>query len=225
MMSTEVELDNWSTYWKPYQVKPPEGGIAEMQQQLLGLDSKAWPVKTYVKSGQIRVRGMVHVRSLYPEVLLLAAEVVSKSINVRGVFRMIFLGDLVLVENDAENLAYTLFAQYFCPLLGIEETKEVRVNAMRVRSLAMKSTPTRLTLLVNNQTAGVDGLEQITLVGENIMRGIKTLKDRQEVDLKADSIGPWVEVETLHLRYKMGEGVFVKEVSESTFAVVRSTLV
>ena len=58
-----------------------------------------------------------------------------------------------------------------------------------------------------------------------MIRGIQTLKDRQEVDLKADSIGPWIDIETTALRFTMGKGILLKEgASKEIIDVVKSTL-
>jgi hypothetical protein len=212
-----VEIMEFTSYWKPFHV------TIESNITFPDLHGKVWPVKNYIKTN-VRVRGMLHVKQLFKDIWLICAEVVSKSTNIRGFFRFIILENLILVENDEEGINFTIFQEYLCPLLKINKVKEIRVNAMRIRSLAKKGTPTRLTLLVNNQTAGVDGLDRITLTGENIVRGIQTLQDRQEVDLKADSVGPWIEVETKELEYRMGKGVFVKETSTTTFEMIKATL-
>ena len=78
----------------------------------------------------------------------------------------------------------------------------------------------KMTILVNNQTAGVDGLETITIAGDNIIRGIQTLKDRQEVDIKADALGPWTEIETPSLKLEIGKGIRIKKISFSTIELL-----
>ena len=212
----EAELLDFSSYWQPYKIKSKNQTFDEF-------NGKSWPVKKFVKTN-VKVRGILHVVQLFDDVWLFVCEIISKSTNIRQLYRFIILDQIILVEKDEEDINYNIFEKYICSLLQFEEPKEIRVNVLRNRSLAKKGIPIRLTLLVNNQTAGVEGLEQITLTGDNVIRGIQTLNDRQEVDLKADSIGPWIEVETNELRYQMGKGIFVKSVSETAFKVIKSTL-
>lgn len=179
-----------SILWKVYKVE-----VKLPKDKIIAEDGNAWPVKRYVSAGGIRARGTLHVSEIAKDKLWIIAEVISKSINVRGMFRyLLFIEEdkgIILVE-DTDQDGEKVFQEFILPTFKLENAKENRVNAMRVRKLAKNGTetPVRLTLLVNNQTAGVDGLETITLTGSNVNRGIITLKDRQEVDLKAESIGP-----------------------------------
>ncbi len=222
----ESQLDSklleWASYFLPFQVPLKE----KWKEILLVLNGSSWPVKSFLKSNA-RARGTLHVLELFEGVLLIAPEVVSRSATTRGIFRILLFNDIALIQDDADQVSKNFFKDYLLPILELteEEIKEIRINAMRIRSLARKITPIKLTLLVNNQTAGVDGLEQITLSGHNVIRGIQTLKDRQEVDLKADSIGPWIDIETTSLRFTMGKGILLKEgASKEVIDVVKSTL-
>ena len=231
MESTEVtseesqmdpKLLEWSSYFLPFQIPLKENWKAI----LLVLNGSSWPVKTFLKS-HVRARGILHIHEILDDVILIAPEVISRSATTRGIFRIILFGSVALIQVDEDQVSKNFFIEYLLPILDLsdEDIKEIRINAMRIRGLARKITPTKLTLLVNNQTAGVDGLEEITLTGRNVIRGIQTLKDRQEVDLKADSIGPWIDIETTALRFTMGKGILLKEgASKEIIDVVKSTL-
>ena len=219
---TDSKLFEWDFYWTPFQVPLKE----KWKEILLALNGSSWPVKNFLKSN-VRARGTLHIRELFDDVILIAPEVISRSATTRGVFRILIFNNIALIQDDEDKVTKHIFNDYFLPIVdvSIDEIKEIRVNAMRIRGLAKKITPTKLTLLVNNQTAGVDGLEQITLTGQDVIRGIQTLKDRQEVDLKANSIGPWIDIETNSLRFTMGKGIYIKEVaSKELIDVVTSTL-
>ena len=190
------------------------------------LNGSSWPVKSFLKS-HVRARGTLHILELFENVILIAPEVISRSATTRGIFRIIIFNGIALIQDDEDHISKNFFIEYVLPILDLseDEIKEIRINAMRIRSLARKITPTKLTLLVNGQTAGVDGLEQITLTGHNVIRGIQTLKDRQEVDLKADSIGPWIDIETNVLRFTMGKGILLKDgATKEVMEIVKSTL-
>lgn len=220
--SVDSKLLEWTSYFLPFQVPLKE----KWKDLLLELNGSTWPVKSFLKSN-VRARGTLHILELFDGALLIAPEVISRSATTRGVFRIVLFNDIALIQDDEEKVSKNFFKDYLLPILELteEEIKEIRINAMRIRSLARKITPIKLTLLVNNQTAGVDGLEQITLTGHNVIRGIQTLKDRQEVDLKADSIGPWIDIETTSLRFTMGKGILLKEgASKEIIDVVKSTL-
>ena len=218
----DSKLFEWTLYWLPFQIPLKE----KWKDLLLALNGSSWPVKNFLKSN-VRARGVFHVREVFENVLLIAPEVISRSATTRGIFRILIFNNIALIQDEDDHVSKAIFLEYLIPILEVNDSdiKEIRINAMRIRGLARKIIPTKLTLLVNNQTAGVDGLEQITLSGQNIIRGIQTLKDRQEVDLKADSIGPWIDIETNSLRFTMGKGIFIKEgATKEILDVVKTTL-
>lgn len=218
----DPKLLEWSSYFQPYRIPLKEN----WKDLLLVLNGSSWPVKSFLKSN-VRARGILHIQEIFEGVVLIAPEVISRSATTRGVYRIILFSNIALIQVDEEQVSKTFFMEYLLPILEVtdEEAKEIRINAMRIRGLARKITPTSLTLLVNNQTAGVDGLEKITLSGQNVIRGIQTLKDRQEVDLKADSIGPWIDIETTSLRFTMGKGILLVDgVSIDVIDIIKTTL-
>ena len=218
----DAKLFEWSLYWLPFQIQLKDN----WKDLLLALNGSSWPVKNFLKSN-VRARGVLHVREVFDNVMLIVPEVISRSATTRGMFRVLIFDNIALIQDEDEHTSKAIFLEYLIPILDVNDSdiKEIRINAMRIRSLARKIIPTKLTLLVNNQTAGVDGLEQITLTGNNIIRGIQTLKDRQEVDLKEDSIGPWIDIETQALRFTMGKGIFINDgATKDILDVVNSTL-
>ncbi|HKZ41938.1 MAG TPA: hypothetical protein VJ044_13320 [Candidatus Hodarchaeales archaeon] len=180
-------------------------------------------MKRYISCKGIQARGRIVVREIVPDTILVAAEVISKSTNIRGIYRYLMLlkGEILLVE-DVDEDGERLYTNYFMPTFKITDPSEIKINAMRIRKLAKNGveSPIRMTILVNNQTAGVDGLETITIAGDNIIRGIQTLKDRQEVDIKADALGPWTEIETPSLKLEIGKGIRIKKISFSTIELL-----
>ena len=219
----DPKIMEWDSYWQPYQITLKEN----WKDLLLALNGSSWPVKNFLKSAA-KARGVLHIVEICNNVILIAPEIVSRSASTRGMFRILIFENFAFIQVEEDNISSKIFTEYFSPVLELEEEniKEIRINAMRIRNLAKKITPIKLTLLVNNQTAGVDGLEQITLTGKNVLRGIHTLKDRQEVDLKADSIGPWIDIETVNnLRFTMGKGIFFKnEVNSEFFDFMKTAL-
>ena len=213
------ELANFDNIlWKAYKAE-----FSSDKTIILNLNDIVWPVKKYISCKGIHARGRIKVISIFDGIYLVIAEVISKSINIRGMFRYLLLvhNNIILVE-EAGIEGDKLFMDYIVPTFQLTNVSEIRINAMRIRKLAKNNseTPTKLTLLVNNQTAGVDGLETLTLTGENIIRGIQTLKDRQEVDLKAESIGPWIEIETHSIKFEMGKGFKIKKVTPKSFNLI-----
>lgn len=220
----EQKLLNWDCFWKPFKVQLEK----RVTSTLLKLDNSSWPVKSFV-STNVRVRGIIRITPIGENLFLLAPEIVSKSSAQRKIFRMIIYNEFVLIQVDEDSISEKIFLDFLCPMLEVKQdnVKEIRINAMKIRKLAKKIRPIKLTLLVNHQTAGVEGLEELTLTGKNVIRGIQTLKDRQEVDLKADSIGPWVDLESEYLGYTMGKGVKLKsliEAPDEILEILKSTL-
>ena len=219
--TNQAKILNWDCYWKPFQFDLQEN----WKKLILSLNGSSWPVKSFVKSN-VKVRGILHVSELSKDVILIAPEIISKSAKYRKIFRIIIHGKFALSQIDKNSYTQNIFLDYICPLFNIQsdQVKEIRINAMKIRKLSKIVTPTMLTLLVNFQTAGVQGLEHLTLTGDNVIRGIKTLYDRQEVDLKADSIGPWIDIESDKIRFTMGKGIILKDTSEKSIEILVSSL-
>ncbi|MHA2278478.1 MAG: hypothetical protein ACXAC2_22085 [Candidatus Kariarchaeaceae archaeon] len=205
--------------WKPYKVD----SFFPIK-DFFKLNDAVWPVKKFISSKGIRARGRIEVVELLPNTVLIIAEIISKSINIRGWYRFLVLYDANIILIESVDDGKKIFENYITPTFGISNPQEIRINAMRIRKLAKNGseTPVKLTLLVNNQTAGVEGLETLTLVGENIIRGIQTLKDRQEVDLKAESIGPWIEIETNSIKLEMAKGLKIKNMKKEALDLLSS---
>ncbi|OLS25985.1 MAG: hypothetical protein HeimC3_12590 [Candidatus Heimdallarchaeota archaeon LC_3] len=205
--------------WKPYKVE----SFASLD-EFLTQNKTVWPVKKFITSKGIRARGRVEIVELLPNTLLIITEIISKSINIRGWYRFLVLHNDNLLFVESKDESNKIFQEYIVPTFKVVNPTEIRINAMRIRKLAKNGTeaPVKLTLLVNNQTAGVDGLETLTLTGENIVRGIQTLKDRQEVDLKAESIGPWIEIETKSIKLEMSKGLKIKLMKKEALTLLSS---
>ena len=205
--------------WKPFKVD----SFAPSEEFLLQ-NNTVWPVKKFITSKGIRARGRVDISEILPNTLLIITEIISKSINIRGWYRFLVLVDDNLVFVESKDESNKIFQEYIVPTFKVQNPSEIKINAMRIRKLAKNGSeaPVKLTLLVNNQTAGVDGLETLTLTGENIVRGIQTLKDRQEVDLKAESIGPWIEIETKSIKLEMSKGLKIKSMKKEALNLLSS---
>jgi len=136
-------------FWKPYKFN--EGNPKQWKKILLALNRSTWPVKAFLKSN-VRVRGRLNVTELSKNVLLVAPEVISKSINNRKIFRIIIIEGYALVQDD--EVSKNFLHDFIGPIFDLtpENFKEIRINAMKIRKLARHIIPTKLTLLVNNQT-------------------------------------------------------------------------
>lgn len=219
----EDRILKWDFYWKLYEFNIKKN----WKNTLLALNGSSWPVKSFIKSNA-KVRGLIHSLEVSDDVILIAPEVISRSINSKFIFRIIVFDNHALVQEDVDKVSLKLFLNFLCPIFDIKpdnsNVKEIRINAMKIRKLSKHITPVRLTLLVNNQTAGVEGLEQLTLTGDNVIRGIKTLADRQEVDLKADSIGPWIDLASESLQFTMGKGIKLNNHTNEVFNIIKSSI-
>lgn len=205
--------------WKPFKVDS-----FASSKEFFQMNGTVWPVKRFISSKGIRARGRIEIIELLPNTILVIAEIISKSVNIRGWYRYLILHDANIILVESKIGGAKIFEDYIISTFKVTNPQEIRINAMRIRKLAKNGTeaPVKLTLLVNNQTAGVDGLETLTLVGENIIRGIQTLKDRQEVDLKAESIGPWIELETKSIKLEMTKGLKIKNMKKEALDLLSS---
>lgn len=215
-------IHGFTGFWKVYQTNIDLDDPWE--EFILSLNGKSWPVRSFIKC-KTRVRGEQSCFELAKGVFLVAFSVRSKSPKLRNIFRIVVTKSFALIQNDQEGVSKRLFSELILPKFNLKESKEIRVNAMKIRKLIKIVTPTRLTLKVNFENAGVEGLESLILTGSNVIRGIQTLKDRQEVDLKADSIGTMVELESENLCFVIGKGLLLKQVDKKVWDILAKTLV
>ena len=114
------------SYWKPY--KFVEGNPKQWKKILLSLNGSTWPVKSYLKSS-VRVRGVLHIIEVSENVILLAPEVISKSINNRRIFRIIIIEGYALVQDETDGISKKFLIDYVAPLFKLSEAhfKELKM--------------------------------------------------------------------------------------------------
>ncbi|MHA2296154.1 MAG: hypothetical protein ACXAEU_14105 [Candidatus Hodarchaeales archaeon] len=211
-VSTIVDL---AGEWTPYKIISASIDLKRIE----SMNGSSFPVSKYVSAGKTKVTGLLHAHEILKGNYVVATEFKSRSALLRKTYRFLFLtkDNILLVEaleGGKEILDKFLLAKL---ALSPENLKQKRVNAMVIKRIARKFIPLRLTFLISIETAGVEGLTHITLEGDNVIRGIETLRSRQEYDLDPSNLGPWTAVETETVNVAVRKPIKVKKVNSELF--------
>jgi hypothetical protein len=119
---------------------------------------------------------------------------------------------MLLVQSRTE-LATKEFLHLFEEAFNVK-TSGLRINAMVIREF-VKSNPlelTRLVIKVPQEVAGFGGLTELTLVGDDVIKGSKGLMDRHEVS--PIDVGPWVGASNAEIDLTVGKAIKTKSIEK-----------
>jgi hypothetical protein len=94
------------------------------------------------------------------------------------------------------------------------KTEELKVNAMVIREF-VKNNPVELTKLVvkvPQEVAGFSGLNELTFMGSDVIKGSKGLMDRH--DLTPINVGPWTGVANKGIEIYVGSSIKAKSIKD-----------
>ncbi|MGC9778648.1 MAG: hypothetical protein HZR80_05345 [Candidatus Heimdallarchaeota archaeon] len=94
------------------------------------------------------------------------------------------------------------------------KVEELRVNAMIIREF-VKTYPenlTRLVVKVPQEVSGFSGLSELTVLGEDVIKGSKGLMDRHETS--PIMVGPWVGVSNSDFDLNVGKSIRVRSIKK-----------
>jgi hypothetical protein len=94
------------------------------------------------------------------------------------------------------------------------KTEELKINAMVIREF-VKSNPTELTKIVvkvPQEIAGFSGLNELTFMGSDVIKGSKGLMDRH--DLTPINVGPWTGVANKGIEIYVGSSIKAKTIKD-----------
>ncbi|MFW9995327.1 MAG: hypothetical protein ACFFD4_25040 [Candidatus Odinarchaeota archaeon] len=217
-----VKIVDLAGEWLPYKLKFPLTDLKNIAK----MNSKSFPVSEFTGSSKTKVSGTFHVYEILDEIYVIAAEFKSRSALLRKTYRYLILAKEGILLAEALKGTKEILEKLLLPKLGLssDNIKERNVNAMIVKKVARKFIPQRLTFLISIETAGVDGLTSISLEGDNVKRGLETLKSRQEFDLDPSNLGPWTAVETETVNVAVRKPVRVKR-SQRYLELVQTLIV
>ncbi|MHA1450730.1 MAG: hypothetical protein ACTSP4_15085 [Candidatus Hodarchaeales archaeon] len=207
--------------WTPYTLNE-----ACPSEKIKSLAGKSFPVEGFTGKSKTSVSGVFHVHKIYEQVFIIAAEFKSRSISQRKIFRYLFLTEAGILLSEVAERADDFLKAIVLPRLTLtaDDITLKKINARIIRRIAKKFTPIRLSFMISIETAGVEGLSYITLEGDNVIRGMETLKSRQEFDLDPSNLGPWVVVETETVKIAVKNPIKVKKATPRLYETLSYAL-
>ncbi|MFX0114574.1 MAG: hypothetical protein ACFFB3_08500 [Candidatus Hodarchaeota archaeon] len=136
--------------------------------------------RDYVDSGSVAVKGRIRALKLPEESLLFVIEFSSRSAYYRRYYRYLLGQSFFLIEQ--KEGAMGLFQELVQPLLIAFDFKPNPISSKHFERVLQLGLPIlEMELEINDPT--VPNLSALSLTGDNLIRGIKTLRSRQEVDV------------------------------------------
>ncbi len=93
----------------------------------------------------------------------------------------------------------------------LENTVEVRVNALLLRKYSSQETINHLTISTPHDIAGFSGIDKMEFNGPDVMMGLAGLKRRHDADVeKIVKVGPFTKIISNVLHLQAGKGLIIK---------------
>ncbi|NHJ40219.1 MAG: hypothetical protein FK731_09330 [Asgard group archaeon] len=106
------------------------------------------------------------------------------------------------------------------------KTEDIKINAMIIREF-VKNNPEKLTKLivkVPQEVAGFAGLNELTFIGSDVIKGSKGLMDRHETT--PINVGPWTGVANNGVEIKVGAAIKIKSIEDvlNLFKIIKELM-
>ena len=108
-------------------------------------------------------------------------------------------------------------------------SKPVRARLIKKLATSPYDPEHRLNILslkikISLETSGIEGLRHIIIEGENVIRGVETLEQRDEISLEFMQSGPWVGVGTNDFQLEIGKGIKIHQLESDSFKRLNTVL-
>ena len=111
-----------------------------------------------------------------------------------------------LLLQDKDKTTTKQFLEAFEKIFNVK-TQEVKINALFIREF-VKNNPQNLTKLIvklPQEIVGFEGLSELILLGNDVIKGSKGLIDRHETS--PINVGPWIGISTAELDFNVGKSI------------------
>jgi len=223
-------FDIADVWWQAYQIYKIK------QLTSLQMRGKTFNVSKYLDKNHTKIRGSFSISELGEHAIFILLEFSSRSAAHRQKFRFIYVPSSKIILIEPKNLALELVKNEILPHISKEPDKitHKRPNARLIRNLAKPSDDSRppivlnyLKIKVSLETSGIEGLSQITIHGDDVIRGAETLEQRHEISLKFMNSGPWIGAGTKDFRFEVRKGLQIHRLEKDplkNLAIVLSWL-
>ncbi|MFW9903980.1 MAG: hypothetical protein ACFFFH_06570 [Candidatus Thorarchaeota archaeon] len=197
---------------------------------------KTFSVEKYLPEDHTKVKGIFSVKDISEHAILLLVEFSSRSIALKQLFRFIYFPSVKTILMEPRKLSTEILINEIVPSISGESDKITRkpIRARLIRTLTKDHSAeeislqlTHLKIKISLETSGIEGLNQIIIQGEDVIRGAETLEQRHEISLKFMNSGPWIGAGTKDFSIEVGKGLKIHQLEEhslKTLSVVLSWL-
>jgi hypothetical protein len=214
-------------WWQPYQIHKIKQ-LASLQKH-----RTTFTVDKDLDKNYLKIKGIFSINELSEYAIFILLEFTSRSASLRRKFRYIYVPSSKIILIEQRELALALLKKEILPYLSKEPDKitHKRPNARLIRNFAKPSDDSRPPIVLNYlkirislETSGIEGLSQIIINGDDVIRGAETLEQRHEISLKFMNSGPWVGAGTKDYRFEVGKGIKILQLEEEPLKNLASVL-
>jgi hypothetical protein len=184
---------------------------------------KNFTVEKYLPENYTKVKGIFTTLELSEHAILIHVEFSSRSMDLRRTLRYVYFPTVKKILIEPKELAIEVLNNEVLPFITKEPKKLVNkpVRARVIKNLAKKTDEsedniilTDLTIKISLETSGIEGLNQISIQGDDVIRGAETLEQRHEISLKFMNSGPWIGAGTKDFKIEIGKGIQIHQLEK-----------
>lgn len=213
----------WDIYHIP-KIKP----LSHLQNR-----KKSFNVDKYSKEASTKISGKFSQNELSEHAIFIYIEFSSRTVRLRRMFRFIYLPSAKKVLLEPQELGLEILQNEILPFISKEPNKVIRkpVRALLIKKLTKEYDDpehsfilSHLKIKVSLETSGIEGLSQIIIKGDNVIRGAETLEQRHEISLKFMNSGPWIGAGTNDFTIEVGKGLQIHRMEEISLKNISNML-
>lgn len=220
-------LDISEVWWDTYQFTE-EIPFSHLQKR-----QRTFSVEKYLPDDYTKVKGKFIIKDISEYAIILLVEFSSRSFTLKRLFRFIYFPSVKTILVEPKELSSEILMNEILPFISSESDNITRkpIRARLIRTLTKKhstdefSLPlTHLKIKISLETSGIEGLKQIIIQGDNVIRGAETLEQRHEISLKFLNSGPWIGAGTTDFSIEVGKGVNIHSLEEQSLKNLTTVL-
>ncbi len=219
-IQTLRKLEKFITYdcvWSPFVVRE---GLEFTKSGFL----EKFSTKEYFPNPRVPINGKLHSYEIEAGIFLLIADFSSRSSLLRTFRRFILIPELNFIFSEHDELGQKVLLTLVQKALGVI-VENLPFNSMVIRSISKDCSIVKgLTFLVTTETAGVEGLETVSVLGSDVIPGAEELKVSKEMGTSVLSLGPWIGVKSENFEVDIYNGLHFKRFKLEDLKIIAETL-
>ncbi|MHA1973525.1 MAG: hypothetical protein ACTSW1_11060 [Candidatus Hodarchaeales archaeon] len=227
LMKLARALDIKNIWWQPYQIQK-----IKSTSELLRSEKKI-SLDKYLEKDQVgKAKGLISSIELNEYAIFISLDFSSRVPNLRKQFRYLFFPSASIILTEQSELSQKLCESEIIRYLS----KDDKMTKKRIKARVIKQFTkgdddkgpviklTHLKIKISLETSGIEGLSEIVVKGNDVIRGAETLKQRHEVSLGFMQSGPWVGAGTEGFTIEVGKGLQITNLDEKSLKNVAIVL-